>query len=52
MKKLADHIRQANEDATEVHISSQKISKRFSQIESVDLEHLQAAAPLLPDADA
>jgi DNA recombination protein RmuC len=52
MKKLADHIRLANEDATEVHISSQKISKRFSQIESVDLEHLQPAAPLLPDAEA
>ena len=51
MKKLADHIRQANEDATEVHISSQKITKRFTQIEAVDLEHLQAA-PLLPDADA
>lgn len=51
MKKLADHIRQANEDATEVHISSQKITKRFTQIEAVDLEHLQVA-PLLPDADA
>ncbi|MES2408477.1 MAG: DNA recombination protein RmuC [Pseudomonadota bacterium] len=51
MKKLADHIRMANEDATEVHISSQKISKRFSQIESVDLEHLQPAPPLLPDAE-
>ncbi len=51
MKKLADHIRQANDDATQVHISSQKISKRFNQIEAVDLEHLQAA-PLLPDADA
>lgn len=52
MKKLADHIRMANEDATEVHISSQKISKRFSQIESVDLEHLQPVPSLLPDADA
>ena len=51
MKKLADHIRLANEDATEVHISSQKISKRFSQIESVDLEHLQPAPALVPDAD-
>ncbi|MEO6148083.1 MAG: DNA recombination protein RmuC [Sulfuriferula sp.] len=51
MKKLADHIRLANEDATEVHISSQKISKRFSQIESVDLEHLRPAASLLPDEE-
>ena len=51
MKKLADHIRQANEDATDVHISSQKISKRFSQIEAVDLEHLRPAPPLLPDEE-
>lgn len=51
MKKLADHIRLANEDAAEVHISSQKISKRFNQIESVDLEHLQPAPALVPDAD-
>jgi DNA recombination protein RmuC len=39
MKKLADHIRQAHEDAEKVHITSQKISRRFQQIESVELEH-------------
>ena len=39
MKKLADHIRQAHEDAEKVHISSQKITRRFQQIESVELEH-------------
>ncbi len=49
MRKLADHIRQAHEDAQQVHTTSQKISKRFNQIESVDLEHLQSAHPLLPD---
>ncbi len=49
MKKLADHIRQAHEDAAEVHTTSQKISRRFSQIESVDLEHLRPAPSLLPD---
>lgn len=49
MKKLATHIRQANDDVQEVSISSDKISKRFRQIESVDLEHLQTAHPLLPD---
>ncbi|NWG39002.1 MAG: DNA recombination protein RmuC [Hydrogenophilaceae bacterium] len=49
MRKLADHIRQAHEDAQQVHTTSQKISKRFSQIESVDLEHMQSAHPLLPD---
>ncbi len=47
MKKLADHIRMANKDAEDVHITSQKISKRFSQIESVDLEHLRAPTPPL-----
>lgn len=38
MKKLADHIRQAHEDAADVQITSQKISKRFAQIEKVELE--------------
>lgn len=49
MKKLATHIRQANDDVQDVQISSDKISKRFRQIESVDLEHLQGGQPLLPD---
>jgi DNA recombination protein RmuC len=39
MKKLADHIRQAHEDAQDVQITSQKISKRFTSIERVELEH-------------
>ncbi len=38
MKKLADHIRQAHEDAQQVQISSDKISRRFSQIERVELD--------------
>ncbi|HEX9180385.1 MAG TPA: DNA recombination protein RmuC, partial [Burkholderiales bacterium] len=37
MRKLADHIRQAHEDAEKVHITSQKISQRFAEIESVEL---------------
>jgi len=37
MKKLADNIRQANDNAQEVHISSQKIANRFKQIERVEL---------------
>ena len=37
MKKLADNIRQAHENAQEVHISSQKITNRFAQIERVEL---------------
>ena len=46
MRKLADHIRQAHEDAEKVRISSDKISKRFSEIERVELdspEHLPRA---------
>lgn len=39
MKKLADNIRQAHENAQDVHISSQKISRRFAQIEKVELAH-------------
>jgi len=39
MKKLADHIRQAHEDAEKVHVTSQKITRRFQQIESVELEN-------------
>ena len=38
MKKLADHIRQAHEDAQQVQISSDKITRRFSQIERVELD--------------
>lgn len=37
MKKLADHIRQAHEDALDVQTTSQKISRRFLQIERVEL---------------
>ena len=38
MRKLADHIRQAHEDAERVHVSSVKIAQRFAQIESVEFE--------------
>jgi DNA recombination protein RmuC len=42
MKKLADNIRQAHENAQDVHISSQKISQRFAQIERVELANKSA----------
>ncbi len=48
MKKLADHIRQAHEDAEKVQVSSRKISGHFARIERVELEN-PAAAPLLDD---
>jgi DNA recombination protein RmuC len=49
MKKLADHIRQAHEDAEEVHVSSRKISQRFFQIESAELEDKPANVVRLPE---
>ena len=41
MKKLADHIRLAHQDAEEVQVTSQKISRRFAQIEAVELENTE-----------
>ena len=38
MKKLADHIRQAHQDAEDVQTSSRKISQQFQRIESAELE--------------
>ncbi|XZG69290.1 DNA recombination protein RmuC [Chitinibacteraceae bacterium HSL-7] len=38
MKKLAMHIRQAHDDVQNVAITSDKISKRFTEIEQVRLE--------------
>jgi DNA recombination protein RmuC len=39
MKKLADNIRKAHDEAQGVHISSQKISKTFARIERVELQN-------------
>lgn len=51
MKKLASHIEQANKDVSEVRISSDKISRRFQQIERVELDHPDADAARLLDVD-
>ena len=37
MRRLAEHIRQAHEDAGQVQISSRKISERFAAIERAEL---------------
>ena len=42
MRDLARHIRQAHEDVEKVQITSSKISQRFAQIESVELEQPSA----------
>jgi DNA recombination protein RmuC len=44
MKKLADHIRQAHQDAEDVQVSSRKISQQFQKIESAELEPPAPAA--------
>ena len=49
MKKLADNIRQAHENAQDVHITSQKITRRFAQIERVELQ--DAPIDLLDSVD-
>jgi DNA recombination protein RmuC len=49
MKKLADHIRQAHEDAQDVRTTSQKISKRFTSIEQVELDQLAVLPPQMED---
>jgi DNA recombination protein RmuC len=46
MRKLAEHIRQAHQDAEDVRITSDKISRRFSQIERVELEQPASLAQL------
>jgi DNA recombination protein RmuC len=51
MQKLADHIRQAHEDALDVHTTSQKISRRFAVIEAVEMVGVQAVPLELPDGE-
>ena len=38
MRKLADHIRQAHEDAEDVQTSSRKITQHFQRIEAAEVE--------------
>jgi DNA recombination protein RmuC len=52
MKKLADHIRLAGRDVEEIHVSSRKITQRFEQIESVQLEEKHAAEKAVRLVDA
>ena len=50
MRKLADHIRQAHEDAQQVQISGRKITERFVTIERAELEALPGELPPTGDA--
>jgi DNA recombination protein RmuC len=52
MKKLADHIRQAHQDAEDVQTSSRKISAQFARIEAAEIEDHgddKKVVPLKPD---
>jgi DNA recombination protein RmuC len=56
MKKLADHIRQANDDVKEVAVTSKKISDKFAAIERAELPGVQLPgevdSSLAPSASA
>lgn len=43
LRKLADHIRQAHEDAERIQITGVKITQQFQRIESAELESPEAA---------
>lgn len=51
MKKLASHIEQASKDVGDVRISSDKISRRFQQIERVELERADTGGARLLESD-
>ena len=40
LRKLADHIRQAHDDAQKIQVTGDKISQQFQRIEAADLEAL------------
>ena len=48
MDDLARHIQKANEDVNKIHISSKKISSRFSRIEQTDFEQLDHPEKQVP----
>jgi len=48
MQQLASHIRQANEDVQQVHVSSRKITDQFRHIERVDIERAMDAMEVAP----
>ena len=43
MKKLADHIRQANDDVEKIQVTGGKISQQFQRIEAAKIEDKPAA---------
>jgi DNA recombination protein RmuC len=42
LRKLADHIRQAHQDTEELRVTGDKLTRRFTQIERVELDQLRS----------
>ncbi len=51
MKKLADHIRQANEDVEKIQVTGGKISQQFQRIEAAEIDDEPAADNVVRLAD-
>ena len=51
MKKLADHIRQANDDVEKIQVTGGKISQQFQRIEAAEIDEKPAAANVVRIAD-
>ena len=51
MKKLADHIRQANEDVERIQVTGGKISQQFQRIEAAEIDDKPAADNVVRLAD-
>ncbi|MBS0287928.1 MAG: DNA recombination protein RmuC [Proteobacteria bacterium] len=49
MDNLSRHIQQAHDDVEQVHTSALKISKRFTQIEKVELNTIPDQTALIPE---
>lgn len=49
MRRLAEHIRQAHEDAGQVQITSRKISEKFAAIERAELPAAEEPVALAPE---
>jgi DNA recombination protein RmuC len=51
MKKLADHIRQANEDVEKIQVTGGKITQQFQRIEAAEIDEKPAADNVVRLAD-
>jgi DNA recombination protein RmuC len=51
MKKLADHIRQANEDVERIQVTGGKITQQFQRIEAAEIDEKPAADNVVRLAD-